>query len=588
MQTTSSQNVGNVPMDSVIPTGIRLRVAVTPAPTSGYSNAKGKGRESGSWAYEDQVLIDQESRWPEHILDSHHFQGLQPEQPQALYATSSSVVRSPLTNLGRGVKRKRAGASSGPVAEGYPSCDNVGNTVLSCFPLGNTTLVQGIYSRFIWNANYPTFIAANAVDAYLFHADSMQVAKNWTRMPNDQGMCAILPDDDWWSDRQQARELPIGRNKTWGYYFVVVPTGDQLTGGEVHQNTFSAIQTAPPRSVLASLSSVSAASATLASLSASISRASSSSNPSTTPRADPSSGSLQNGATSGSRFPKWGIAVIVILGVLLALTLLGIAIALLRRRTRRQEQRQADEGAITDDLRSPSDGAGKTTATNTGSTAAEVGKAVRQQSCDEKEPIMNELAAVPSGTRSITPAGTTGPTTALPVLISRPSGEKPSRHTPSPVLASSGAHLRPGSRTSLYPPSVPSPAFNNPNSASATAGRQRSASYTATASSHSDQGSMTSPGGGAGAGRLSGVEAAAVADAFRQAMRKPDFTDVPTEEGESPDSENAGGLIPSTPSGIMQRELSGEGVGVRDLHSRRAYMIEGTDEDDSGEGRSRQ
>ncbi|KAJ9097297.1 hypothetical protein QFC21_004966 [Naganishia friedmannii] len=597
-QTTTSQSISDEMHEPVVPTGIRLWMAETPMPTVG-SSAQGKEREVESCSLDEQLLVEQGSDRQNEGWESNQIKGAPLEQLPLPHGTSSFPNPSPPTKNGRGAKRKRAGASSGPVAKGYPSCDNVGNTVLSCFPLDNTTLVQGTYSRFIWNANYPTFIAANAVDAYLFHADSMQVAKTWTGMPNDQGMCAILPDDNWWSNRSEATELPVGRNRTWGYYFVVVPTGDRLTGGEVHQNTFSAIQTAPPRSVLASLSSASAASATLAALSTSSSRASSSStNASTAARSDPS-GSLQNGSASpGSGFPKWAIAVIVILGVLLALTLLGIAIVLLRRRSKRQEQRQVGAADATADFASSRDGAGTPSITPimglAAAAATGTGKGARQQSYDEKEPITKDHAALSPRTRSDTPAGMSGSTAAaVPVLLSRPI-EKPGRHTPSPGPASSTTHLRPGSRTSLYPPSVQSPGINNnPSAALASlagggANRKRSASYTATASSHSDHGSLTSPGGSAGGGaRLSGVEAAAVADAFRQAMRKPDFTDIPTEEGESPESESAGGLIPSTPSRIMERELSGEGVGVRNLPSRRAYMVEGNDEDDSDEGKTR-
>lgn len=327
---------------------------------------------------------------------------------------------------------RRAGASSGPVAPGYPPCDNVGNTALSCFPRANTTLVQGVYSRFIWNANYPTFIAATAVDAYLVHADSMGVARSWVRMPTEQGMCAILPDDDWWAARKEAQELPLGRNRTWAYYFVVVPTGEGVDSAPA-QDTFQAVQTAPPRSVLATLSSASSSTST------------SSAPPQST------SGSLQNSTPHpGAGFPKWAIAVIVILGVLLTLTLLGIAIALLRRRTRRDER----------------------------AMAAGTGFAPRQ-AYDEKEP------------QEATPA-------------------PPVRHTPSPIPAA-GTHLRPGSRTSLYPP------ITSPPPAPA-AGRQRSASYTAT--------TETNPVSPAPATRLSGLEAAAVADAFRQAMRRPDFADM--------------------------------------------------------------
>lgn len=67
---------------------------------------------------------------------------------------------------------KRAGASSGPVAEGYPACDNIGNLMLSCFPQSGTALTQDIWSKFIWNSNYPSFVINGYVDAYLFRADS--------------------------------------------------------------------------------------------------------------------------------------------------------------------------------------------------------------------------------------------------------------------------------------------------------------------------------------------------------------------------------------------------------------------------------
>lgn len=407
------------------------------------------------------------------------------------FATSST--RSPLATAPPARrKRPRAGASSGPVAEGYPSCDNVGNTVLSCFPMSNTTLTQGIYSRFIWNANYPTFIAAdNRVDVYLFHADSMQVARNWTRLPNDAGMCAILPDDDWWETRREARELPVGRNRTWGYYFVVVPSGETLNGGETHQNTFSAVQTAPPRSVLASISLASASSASLASL-ASASNTSSRRSSSTAT----STGSLQNGLdpSPGSAFPKWAIAVITILGVLLLLVILGIVIALLRKRSRRSDALRAERHASEPKTPTPSNG------TVTSASRLMPGVAARRGSYDEKP--MQEL----DKTRSIDPVG------AVPILASAPPQQPQARYTPSPVLQRTASAHRPTSRTSLYPPletSLP------PTATAAATGiaRQRSAS-------HPDR--IPSP----NSARLSGIEAAAVADAFRQAMRKPDFADV--------------------------------------------------------------
>ena len=65
-------------------------------------------------------------------------------------------------------KRQFAGAGVGNVAEGCeccydcalswigltpctdPACNDVGNNVLSCFPLGSTELVQDQWSKFIW------------------------------------------------------------------------------------------------------------------------------------------------------------------------------------------------------------------------------------------------------------------------------------------------------------------------------------------------------------------------------------------------------------------------------------------------------
>lgn len=50
-----------------------------------------------------------------------------------------------------------------PFSSGWdadPDCNYVGNNILSCFPESNTTLVQNIWSKFIWNAQYPVWIGA--------------------------------------------------------------------------------------------------------------------------------------------------------------------------------------------------------------------------------------------------------------------------------------------------------------------------------------------------------------------------------------------------------------------------------------------
>ncbi|KAH7100385.1 hypothetical protein BKA62DRAFT_801193, partial [Auriculariales sp. MPI-PUGE-AT-0066] len=68
------------------------------------------------------------------------------------------------------------------------------------------------------------------------------------------------------------------------------------------------------------------------------------------------------------------------------------------------------------------------------------------------------------------------------------------------------------------------------------------------------------------------TDAAFVADAFRNAMRKPDFKDRPLEEGESPDA------LPETskpaPDAVLSRELAEEGRDIRSVHSVRGVKVE--------------
>lgn len=205
----------------------------------------------------------------------------------------------------------RQGASSGPVFEGYPSCDNVGNTLVSCFPLSNTTITQSTWSKFIYNSNYPSFVENGEVDVWLYQADSGEEVRNWKGIPTRQGSVEIRPDEDWWKDQDRATELTQGGRETYSFYFVVVPGGETLDGGEPHQNTFRAVQTALPSAVLASIS-MSSASASMASVSsASLAAASSSSSAGATSTEGGNrggrgaDGTLQNAQSGGSGFPKW-------------------------------------------------------------------------------------------------------------------------------------------------------------------------------------------------------------------------------------------------------------------------------------------
>lgn len=50
---------------------------------------------------------------------------------------------------------KRYGAGTAPDNEGYPECDNVSNSVVTCYPDADTSLTSGDYSKLIWNPNLP-------------------------------------------------------------------------------------------------------------------------------------------------------------------------------------------------------------------------------------------------------------------------------------------------------------------------------------------------------------------------------------------------------------------------------------------------
>jgi hypothetical protein len=59
-----------------------------------------------------------------------------------------------------------------------------------------------------------------------------------------------------------------------------------------------------------------------------------------------------------------------------------------------------------------------------------------------------------------------------------------------------------------------------------------------------------------------------MADAFRKALRKPDFAANPLEEGD-----NNGGSQPNN-GGLMNRELAEEGRDIRSVESSRGVQVE--------------
>ena len=74
-------------------------------------------------------------------------------------------------------------------------------------------------------------------------------------------------------------------------------------------------------------------------------------------------------------------------------------------------------------------------------------------------------------------------------------------------------------------------------------------------------------------GPFSGHDAAIMADAFRQALRKPDFADRPHEEGESPDQNG-------DKKDVLARELAEEGRDIRSVSSQRGVRVQALDDDD--------
>lgn len=84
-----------------------------------------------------------------------------------------------------------------------------------------------------------------------------------------------------------------------------------------------------------------------------------------------------------------------------------------------------------------------------------------------------------------------------------------------------------------------------------------------------DAASSISHGGSAGeGGPFSGADAAIMADAFRKALRKPDFADNLVEEGDSPGSQQPNN------GELMNRELAEEGRDIRSVESSRGVQVE--------------
>lgn len=218
---------------------------------------------------------------------------------------------------------------------------NSGNNVYSCFPTADTRIFQHQYASFVWNSRRPELTQTNLVDVFLFRADKQQELLHFRELPNpsDQAGLVRAQVNDTWFGSDGNKFSPGGANQTFPFYWVIIRSDKTLDGNEVAQPIFTAVQTTVLDSVAAASSSASVAAASSSALlaaslsSASASRSSAAANPT-------ASGNVQH-ASSSSSFPRWAIAVIVVLGFL-AIAATCILVFLILRRIRRRTASDRD------------------------------------------------------------------------------------------------------------------------------------------------------------------------------------------------------------------------------------------------------
>ncbi|KAA1479980.1 hypothetical protein DENSPDRAFT_789777 [Dentipellis sp. KUC8613] len=426
---------------------------------------------------------------------SHHFDALWPEQTPAP-SPPPNIKRKRRWNsadqldhrahFGRQVVANQSGVSDAEQQCQFSS----GNNVISCFPTADTVIAQHQWATFVWNTNRPEITQTNLVNIYLFHGDSGQQILQILNHNNPRGLVGSVTaqvNDSWFPDSGLGWS---GHNISYPYYWVITRADKGLDGDQIPQSTFSAVQTtvadvvtssrasvssivaASSSSVAVSLSSISALSSRSA---ASVSHASVTANPTGTanPSATPT-GNLQS--DSGSNFPHWAIAVIVVLGFL-AIVASCILVFLIVRRIRRNRELS------------------------------------RRNSMGSASPMMANV------------------------------------HTNQPPQSPTT------DQTHMRSSFARVPSINSPDGASTI--------------SHTHSAGDAAP--------FSGADAAIMANAFRQALRKPDFAAPPIDEGESPDSHQR------RDAELLSRELAEEGRDIRSVSSSRGVRVE-TLSDGDGEG----
>lgn len=85
-------------------------------------------------------------------------------------------------------------------------------------------------------------LSRSDVDIYLYNANTEDIATTWRGVQNARGMIGIVPDEEWWPEQSASEWFNRESNVTIPYFFVIVDGGDELTGGETHQSTFTVIR----------------------------------------------------------------------------------------------------------------------------------------------------------------------------------------------------------------------------------------------------------------------------------------------------------------------------------------------------------
>ncbi|KAI0821991.1 hypothetical protein BC628DRAFT_1328350 [Trametes gibbosa] len=433
------------------------------------------------------------------------------------YDFPSPAQTAPPTPVQHNLKRRRLPFAAKPrdtsivdqpqISAAEAQCFDSNNAVLSCWPQSSTTVAQHEWASFVWNSRLPQWAQTELVNIFLIQADTGIQVVNFTDVPNPlfvSGVKHVQVDDSWFG----ARGLQWnGQNVSFPFYFVITRNDRPLDNSAIPQATFTAVQTTFADSVVASMSSSSAAAAA-SSRSASEASALSASEASLSsklagslttatisgsltvisglPSASPPPGSVQGAAGSGS-FPKWAIAVIVVLGFL-ALVASGILAFYIMRRIRQR-----------------------------------------------REGMLSHRNSMGSSTPMMANADRGGPQS--PVIGSS-------------VLAGGAAGAAAGYGAGAYSNRPPSPGDAH------------------------DGASMISR--TSDAGPFSGADAAIMAIAFRQALRKPDFADRPVEEGESPDDQP---FASPGHSHRLNQELAEEGRDIRSVSSSRGVKVETLSDD---------